>query len=599
MLRRKKSGQTQRERDSKETNRPAVAFRLLKPYFKRYALRLLTGFFALIVVDFLQLWIPRIIKMAVDELERGTAVSGDLLKYGGHILLLALAIGGLRYVWRYFLLGFSRLLEMHLRNRMFSHILTLDKAFFQRRTVGEIMALATNDLTSVQLAAGMGVVAFVDAVVMTLAALAFMIYIHPALSAIALAPMPFLVIMTRILSAKMHKRFNKVQEEFSRLTEFVRTSFSSIRLIKAYNQEEPQAERFDRMGKVYVQDNFRLAFVHGTLFPLSGLIANTSLLLVLFFGGRLTVRGTISLGDFVAFNSYLFMLTWPMMAIGWVANLFQRGVTSLNRIHALLEEKPVLKDIEAPMPAVPIKGEIRIQHLSFTYPGHRKPAIDNVSLDIHPGLLGIVGKTGSGKTTLCHLIARFYPVESGTLFLDDTDVNSIPLTAVRSAIAYVPQDVVLFSDTIAFNISMGKPDATQAEIEIVAEAAAIHNEIMAMENGYQTRIGERGVKLSGGQRQRVAIARALLLDRPIIIIDDGLSAVDMETEHAIIRSIAGHLKGRTCIIVSHRVAPLADAREIVVMDHGRISDRGTHEHLMERNGFYSNIYRQQTALPPC
>jgi ATP-binding cassette subfamily B protein len=478
---------------------------------------------------------------------------------------------------------------------MFSHILTLDKSFFQRRTTGEIMALATNDLSSVQLASGMGLVASVDAIFMGLAAIGFMAYIHPTLTVIAIAPMPLLAFLTRSLSARLHLRFKKVQEQFSILTEFGRSTFSSIRLIKAYNQERSQTERFNQMGETYVKDNLRLASVYGTLFPISGFIGNVSMLLVLFFGGRLVIGGSITAGDFVAFISYLHLMTWPMMALGWVADLFQRGITSLGRIHALLQEKPDLVDIADTSATSITEGSIRVRNLSFSYPNQAKPTLQGIHLDIRPGLfLGVVGRTGAGKTTLCHLLTRLYPVPDNTLFFDDLDVNTLPLATLRGAIAYVPQDVVLFSDTIAFNITMGRPEATRAEIEAAARAAAIHDEIMAMKDGYETRIGERGVKLSGGQRQRVAIARALLLDRPILIIDDALSAVDMETEHAIIQSIASYMRGRTCVIVSHRVAPLADAQELVVMERGRIVERGTHERLLEHSAFYSTIYRQQT-----
>lgn len=571
------------------------AIGLVAPYFRKYALRLFVGFLALVSVDFLQLVIPRIIKFAVDALQQKTATQALLLEYGGYIVGLAMMIAVLRLFWRNMLLGFSRLLETDLRNRLFSRLLVLDKAFFQRRTTGEIMALATNDLSSVQLASGMGMVALVDAVFMGVAAFLFMAYINPTLTLIAVAPTPVLALLTRFLSARLHRRFKKVQEQFSVLTEFARSTFSTIRLIKAYNQEKPQAARFNELGETYVRDNLRLAVIYGTLFPISGLIGNVSMLLVLFFGGRMIIDQTITAGDFVAFISYLFLMTWPMMAMGWVADLFQRGVTSLGRIRGLLEETPSLQDSRDSDSAGIVRGEISIRGLSFSYPGRRQPALDRIDLDITPGrFLGIVGRTGSGKTTVCHLIARLYPIPDGTIFLDGKDVNGLTLAAVRGAIAYVPQDVVLFSDTVAYNITMGRPDAPMEEIEAAARAASIHDEIVAMKDGYETRIGERGVKLSGGQRQRLAIARALLLTRPIIIIDDGLSAVDMETEHAVIRSIAEYLAGRTCIVVSHRVAPLADAHEILVMEGGRIVERGGHEHLLSRGGFYATIYRQQT-----
>ncbi len=573
------------------------SLRLLKPYFRRHIWRLVGGFSALMLVDLLQLFIPRVVKHAVDSLQKGVATPRGLLEYGVYIVLIAIAIAVFRFVWRQLIFGFSRILENGLRDRMFSHLLTLDKVFFQKTTTGEAMALATNDLSAVQLATGMGGVAFVDAVFMGLAAFGFMLYIHPVLTVIALAPMPILAFLTRVLSSRLHGRFKKVQEQFSLLTEFVRSTLSSIRLVKAYNQEEAQTLRFAQMSETYVKNNLRLAFVYGALFPVSGFIGNSSMLLVLVFGGRLTISGTITAGDFVAFISYLFIMTWPMMAMGWVADLFQRGVTSLSRIEALLNEKPALAEPDAaPGRAFkPLNGEIRVKDLYFRYPGQAAPILRGIDIHVRRGMfLGIAGRTGAGKTTLCNLLARLFPVPDGALFFDGFDVNSISINSVRSAIAYVPQDVVLFSDTIAFNIAFGKPGASAREIETVAAAAAIHDEIAAMPQGYDTRIGERGIKLSGGQRQRIAIARALLLDRPIIIIDDGLSAVDMETEHAIIHSIASYLEGRTCIIVSHRIAPLADAHQILVMENGRVADRGTHEELIVRNAFYSNIYRHQT-----
>ena len=571
--------------------------RLLKPYFRRHLLRLLGGFSALVIVDLLQLFIPRVIKHAVDSLQKGVATPRGLLQCGLYIVLIAIAIAGFRYIWRQLILGFSRILEIDLRNRMFSHLLSLDKVFFQKTTTGEAMALATNDLSSVQLASGMGIVAFVDAIFMGIAAFGFMLYIDARLTFIALLPMPILAFLTRMLSSRLHGRFKKVQEQFSLLTEFVRSTLSSIRLVKAYNQEEAQTRIFAQMGETYVRNNLKVASIYGTLFPVSSFIGNSSMLLVLVFGGRLTIYGTITAGDFVAFISYLFIMTWPMMAMGWVADLFQRGVTSLSRIEALLNQKPSLADhVGAPGEALnSLSGEIRINNLSFRYPGQVEPNLKGIDLHIRKGMfLGIVGRTGAGKTTLCNLLVRLFPVPDGSLVFDGFDANSISINSVRSAIAYVPQDVVLFSDTIAFNIAFGKPNASAMEIEKVARAAAIHDEIAAMPQGYDTRIGERGIKLSGGQRQRIAIARALILERPIVMIDDGLSAVDMETEHAIIRSIASYLEGRTCIIVSHRIAPLADANEIVVMENGRVVDRGTHDELIVRNAFYSNIYRHQT-----
>lgn len=571
------------------------AIRLVFPFFRQYKLRLAIGFLSLLAVNGLQLVIPRIIKHAVDSLQSAEVSQASLLRYGIMIFVLAVCIAVFRFGWRFMILGFSRHLEKDFRNWLFSHLLTLDRIFFQRKTTGEIMALSTNDLAAVQLAGGMGLVAFADALVLSIAALSFMAYIHPGLTLIAIVPMPLLALLTRFLSGRLHRYFRKVQEQFSKLTEFARTSINSIRMIKVYTLEENQTGRFDAMGKEYVLDNLRLARVHGTLFPVSGFIANSSMLLVLLFGGRLTINGSITIGDFVAFTSYLFMLTWPMMALGWVTNLFQRGVTSLQRIQNILEERSVFATPSNPQPVPEKISSITVANLAFSYPGQHDPVLDAVSMDVQPGILGIVGKTGSGKTTLCHLLARLYPVETGTVLWNGIDVNNLDLAEVRKRIALVPQDITVFSDSVQANITMGKPGASQEEIEAVARATAIHAEIDVLPKGYATRIGEKGVKLSGGQRQRIALARALLSDRPVIIIDDGLSAVDIETEHEIIRSIRSFIKDRVCIIVSHRLAPLAQADQLIVMEKGKIVTRGDHEYLLRENKFYSTIYEYQTS----
>lgn len=575
------------------------ALNLVRPVFKRYRMRLFFGFAALFSVNFFLLFIPRVIKYAIDSLEKGSATKTDLVYFALIISTLALAVAGFRFLWRYLILGFSRLLERDVRVNMLSHLLTLDRLFFQKKPAGEIMALATNDLSAVQLATGMGLVAFADAVFMTLATLGFMAYINPSLTLIALVPLPLLAVLTSFLTAKLHRRFKKVQEQFSRLTEFARTNLASIRLLKAYTLEPWQTSRFDEMGRVYVRNNLKLAMLQGTLFPVSSLLANTSMLLVLYFGGRLTIHSVISLGDFVAFISYLYMLTWPTMALGWVANLFQRGVTSLDRLQAVFEAQPNLKDADKPEHLTTTQGNVRIEKLTFSYQGQSVPALKDVSLTIHPMVLGVVGRTGSGKTTLCQLIARVYPVPEKSAYIDGADINSLAVKDVRAQIAYVPQDVTLFADTIAANIAFGKTGASHEEIEAAAKAAAIHDEIMAMPSGYETRVGERGVTISGGQRQRISLARALLLDRPILIIDDGLSAVDMQTEHAIIQSISKYLTGRTCIIVSHRVAPLADADEIIVLEKGELVARGPHEELLKTSEFYKTIYEHQTTNNEC
>lgn len=571
------------------------ALGLIRPFLQQYRLRLFAGLSALLLVDLLQLGIPLYVKKAVDHLQMGSASRDLLVESAGAILLLALAIALCRFVWRSLILGFSRLLEQGLRDRLFRHLLSLDRPFFQKNPAGELMALATNDLAAVQLAGGMGLVACFDAVFMGLAALACMAWIHPGLTLIAILPMPVLALLTRVLSGRLHLRFLKVQEQFSRLSEWARSAVINVRLLKAYTQTSSQVAAFDRLGREYMEDNIRLARVHGTLFPIAGLVANVSLLLVIFFGGRLVIEGIITVGDFVAFISYLAMLTWPMMAVGWVANLFQRGLTSLGRLEGIFQARPLLVDPALPG-EVAAEIDIRVNHLDFHYGDQGMPVLRDVDFTIAAGeTVAIVGQSGSGKTTLCHILARLYPVPDQTLFWSGVDINTLAIAAVREQIAYVPQDVLLFADTIAANISLGNPGADMAQIERAARLTRIDEEIRAFPKGYQTRVGERGVKLSGGQRQRIALARAILLDRPLLIIDDSLSAVDLETEEQIIRGLIPHLAGRTCIMVSHRIAPLREASRIMVLDQGCLLARGSHAELLATSPYYATMFRQQQA----
>ena len=355
--------------------------RLIWPIFRKYWQRISIGILALLTVDLCQLYIPRIIKSAIDGLRSKEIMVGQLRNDALLILALAFGVAAFRFLWRYLILGFSRLLEQNLRDTLFKHLLSLDRAFFQRRTTGELMALATNDLTAVQMACGMGLIASIDAIIMSLAAIMCMVYINPRLTLLAIAPFPVLALLTRFLAGKLHKRFKNVQEQFSRLTEAARSAISNIRLLKVYNQEKDQIGRFAGLGRQYIKFSIKVAMVTGALFPAAGFIANISLLIIIFFGGRMAIQGTISLGDFVAFISYLFMLTWPMMAIGWVANLFQRGLTSLNRIQKILEEKPLLQPPAADLPTSAPRL-IELRNLSFTYPGQERPVLHAINLAI-------------------------------------------------------------------------------------------------------------------------------------------------------------------------------------------------------------------------
>jgi len=566
---------------------------VLRPIFRDHRLRLGLGFLALVTVDFLQLLIPRFVKSAVDALSAASATSPQLLRLSGYICLVALVVALLRFIWRNLIIGFSRILEKKLRDRLFAHILRMDQPFFEQWTTGDLMAHAGNDLNAIQMACGMGLVAAVDALVMSTAALAFMLAISVKLTLIALLPMPILIICTRVLSGRLHHRFNLVQEQFSLLTEFARATLVSIRLIKGYTLEHFQERQFADLGARYVRSNLKVAVIQGLLFPIATLVGNVGMLLLLYYGGTLVIEASISIGSFVAFVSYLYMLIWPMMAVGWVANLAQRGATSLRRIHRLLTHQPVV--VTGPTLALPATATVyACRQLGFTYPAATRPALVAVDLEIGPGLLGMSGRTGSGKSTLCKLLLRMYPVADGQLFFRGQDVNLLSQADLRQCIAYVSQESVLFADTIANNIAFGRPEATSEEIEAAARAAAVDADIMSFAGGYGAIIGERGVKLSGGQRQRLALARALLCDRPMLIIDDALSAIDVETEQEVLGGILATLAGRqkTVLLVSHRVNVLRHCDRIVLLDEGRIVAQGRHQELLG-NPFYQAMAEKQ------
>ncbi|MDR2550896.1 MAG: ATP-binding cassette domain-containing protein [Desulfobulbus sp.] len=566
---------------------------LLTPIFRDHWPRLAIGFLALVAVDFLQLIIPRFVKSAVDGLAAQTATQARLVELSLYVLAMAVAVAGLRFVWRYLIIGFSRILEKKLRDRLFSHVLRMDQPFFERWTIGDLMAHASNDLATIQMACGMGLVAAVDSLVMSAAALGFMLTIDVKLTLIALLPMPLLIVCTRILSGRLHHRFNLVQEQFSLLTEFSRATLVSIRLIKAYTLERFQEERFRTLGEGYVRSNLKVAAIQGLLFPIATLVGNIGMLLLLYYGGVLVIDGRISIGAFVAFISYLYMLIWPMMAVGWVANLAQRGITSLRRIYRLLAQRPVVETGSTkPLPSTR-STEYACRGLHFTYPSGTRPALAGLDLTIGPGLVGMTGRTGSGKSTLCKLLLRMYPVADDMLFFRGIDVNRLGQADIRDCIAYVGQEPVVFADTVAANIAFGCPGATMDEIEAAARAAAIDADIRGFAEGYRAVIGERGVKLSGGQRQRLALARALLCDRPMLIIDDALSAIDVETEQQVLRGLLERLRGKSVLLVSHRINVLRHVDRIVILDQGRIVDQGRHQSLLANPLYRAMAEKQQ------
>jgi len=591
--RNEKKGIEQNDWETSPVSFIGLARQLLADQFVTHRYRLLAGFVALISVDFLQLSIPLLVKRAIDSLAVQEATMALLIILASTILAIAMTVVVLRFIWRMLIIGFSRYLERALRNRIFSHILAMDQYFFSNRSTGDIMAHGSNDLAAVQMACGMGMVAAVDALVLSVAAIGFMIHIHPTLTLYALLPLPFLALTTRILSAKLHHRFNHVQEEFAHLTEFARSAVISVRLIKAYTHENSQVDDFDRLGKRYVHANIRVALIHGLLFPASTLIGNLGLLIVLVYGGRLVIDKSITIGDFAAFTTYLQMLIWPMMAVGWVANLTQRGVTALRRIHGLVTSRPILIDTSDDKAELPVSAGFKARDLTFSYPDSSTAQLSNICFDVESGIIGIAGKTGSGKTTLCKLLIRLYPVDYQTLFYGDIDVNEIPFEQLRSQIAYVGQEPILFSDTIRANISFGIDDPSSEKIIAAARDADIHEEILGFSNGYDTIVGERGVTLSGGQRQRLALARALLYDRPVLVVDDGLSAVDTATENNIVSALRRRFSGKTVFIVSNRLKLLSMTDRILILEEGQLIDEGDHHILLQRNSFYQAMHLKQ------
>jgi ATP-binding cassette subfamily B protein len=569
-------------------------YRILLPYFRQNLRNLIIGIASLLLVDLLQLLIPRVIKLAVDDLTLYQASNVQLLTYAGWVMALAVGIVAFRFVWRRCLFGHSRKIEEALRNRLFAHLQTLSFSYYDRATTGDLMAHATNDVQAVQLATGMGLVALTDTIVLGTAAIGFMLYINPGLTMIALLPMPFIALFTKTISRVFYERFKSVQASFASLTERARENLAGIRTIKAYTQETAEINRFDQTGRGYIRENLRMVKIGGLFSPMSLLFTNLSIALVLVIGGKLTILNTISTGDFVAFNSYLLLLTWPMMALGWMMNLFQRGSASLGRIQAILDTTPEINDSPDVIEKGPARGAIQGRGLTFTYPGSTWRALKDVDLNIKPGqLVGIVGRTGAGKSTLCQLLPRLYEFPAGQLYLDGGEIHGYRLSDLRGAVAMVPQDPFVFADTVRANISFGKPDASTEEIVQAAEAAHFLEEILALPNQFDTLLGERGVTLSGGQKQRLTLARALLLSTPLLILDDCFSSVDLETEVAILDNLRNHLRGRTTLLASHRLEAMRAADVIYVLDDGHLREQGRHDQLLALNGLYAALYRRQ------
>ena len=563
----------------------------LKRYLNKYKYHYLVGITALIAIDILQLIIPRVLKSAIDELTAGVAGSARLGQYFMIILALALGIAIGRFFWRYFIVGSSRKLERDLRTDLYRHLQTLDFSYFDTHKTGDLMAHAVNDINAVRMAMGFGFIILIDIVILGCASLIMMLNINPLLTLYALIPFPLITILSTRFGRLIHRLFEKVQESFAFLTERVRESLSGIRVVKVFVQEEAEIDKFDVLSKDYITKNVRLIRLWGMFFPALMFLATLGELIVLWFGGRSVIAGNITIGSFVAFMAYLQILIWPMIAIGWAINLFQRGAASQARLNKILDAQPT---ITGGTLTRQVRGRMEFKEVSFTYTGKNVPALSTISFCIEPKqFIGITGPIGSGKTCLVNLLLRLYEPQRGTILIDGKNIKDYAIENVRTNISYVPQDTFLFSDTVRANIVFGDRTASDHDVEEVARIAHIYDEIMELPHRFETHIGERGVTLSGGQKQRIALARALLMKRPIIILDDAVSSVDAETEREILSAIKLELKNRTSIVISHRVFALQDAAQIIVLDRGSIVQRGTHEELLRQGGLYSEIYKIQ------
>lgn len=564
------------------------------PYLKRSYKQILGGIVMLILVDIAQLAMPKVMQYAIDNIQNRTIDQRGLAWIGLIIFGLAIAVMILRYFWRILIIGNSHRIEKALRQEFYDHLLKLSQNFFNTSKTGDLMAYATNDLNAVRMLFGMGFIAAMDIVFMTIASFSFMLSINWRLTALAIIPMPFLSFTISFFGKKMHKSFAKVQESFATMTGRIQESISGIRIVKAFVQEKSELQKVDEVSLEFVHTNIKMAKISGIFHPFMSFVISSSMIITLYFGGRAAIRGDITIGGFIAFFQYLGMLVWPMIAIGMIVDMYQRGTASLKRLNQIFDVKPEIDDATANPAIKTLDGTIEIRDLSFRYAPDLPVIFDDISARIDAGkTLAVVGPTGCGKTTLIELLVRIYNPPRGTILIDGHDVYSIPLQVLRRDMVLVPQDIFLFSDTLANNIRLGNPAVEDETVFSAARSANVYEEIMDFENKFETIVGERGITLSGGQKQRVAIARALLTDPQILILDDALSAVDTKTERHILENLIKLREGKTTIIIAHRISSIQHADKIIVLGDGVIVERGTHAELVAQGGLYNDLVEKQ------
>jgi ATP-binding cassette subfamily B multidrug efflux pump len=577
-------------------------FRTLIPYVKKRILQYLAGLLFLFITNGGQLYLPQLLRRAIDTIASGTFSLSSILPIAAVMVGIAVIVAVGRFFWRYFLGGASRSIEAELRERLFVHLQSLSSTFYGKMKTGDLMARMTNDMRAIRQASGFALVSFVDGFLMTIAILAIMLSQNARLTLLSISPLPIITIGVILFGRLIGEQFRRVQEGFSNLSEMTQESLTGIRVLKTFVQEAAFGKRFLEKNQDYSNRNMVLVRTWGVLFPAVGFLAGITTLILILFGGSAVIEGTISPGEFTAFLAYLQMLVWPMLGAGFTINMIQRAGASLGRVNRILEEEP---DIQSPVQVTaadaaaagrftPIRGDITIDALTYTYPQTEKAVLKDINLEVPAGsILGILGKTGSGKTTLVQLLPRILDPPSGTVYLDGRDIRSYDLPTLRMSIGMVPQETFLFSSSIQDNIAFASRDGDDQLVGQVAAISTIDRDFNTFPDGIKTVVGERGITLSGGQKQRVAISRALASDASVFIFDDSLSSVDMETEDAILNDLLPFLRGKTLILISHRISTLKTADRIVVLDEGRITQYGSHEQLLEQRGFYSDIYRLQ------
>ncbi len=567
----------------------------LRGFVWRFRWKYVVGILSIVITDLSQLAIPWTLGRLTDDLNNGFGTSSLIWTYIGWIFLASVGIFIFRYLWRVMIFGVARTLEYELRNKLFTHYQKLSPHWYSKQKTGDLMAHATNDLQAIRFTFGGGMVIMIDTLVLfSLTILIMVVTIDWKLTLIGMLPLPVMAFIAISFGSKIYDRFRDAQEAFSGLTDRVQENISGMRVVKAFAQEEEQERRFAEMNAFNFMRNMRMAKLQAFFNPLVQWVTGVSYLLVLSFGGILVIRNQISIGDFVAFNAYLGLLIGPIMGIGWMINIFQRGAASMSRINEILNTPPDIQDSPSVLPVSKLNGSIRIESLTFRYPGSKEAALQDITMDIQQGqTVALIGKTGSGKSTLVQLLVRMYDVKEGSVHIDGNAIQDIPLAVLRRDIGMVPQENFLFSETIRDNIAFGLDRTSERDVVQAAEDAQVRDNIEDFPQQYDTMLGERGVTLSGGQKQRLSIARALIKHPPILVLDDSLSAVDTKTEEALLERLKQKRQGLTTIMIAHRVSTVQHADQIIVMDEGRIIEQGTHEQLLQHNGVYRNLYEKQ------